>query len=67
MMNNKYFSIILCMNALPTCVHVHRVHAWCLWKSEEGLRVIGTGVSHGCGTPMVLRTEPGPCKSSKYF
>lgn len=52
------FLIFLCMNAMPTCVHVYHVHAWCLWKSEEGLRAIGTGASDGCGPPMVLGTEP---------
>lgn len=26
------------MNILPECRLVHGVHAWCLWKSEEGIR-----------------------------
>ena len=55
------------MNALPTCVRVYHVQALCLWKSEEGLRAIGTGVSDGCGPPMVLGTELGPLQEQQVL
>lgn len=28
------------MDILLICVFVHHVHAWCLWRSEEGVRFL---------------------------
>lgn len=38
------------MNVLPTRMSVHRECAWCPGKSEEAVRVPGTGVADGSET-----------------
>jgi hypothetical protein len=41
--------VCLCTkNGLPACMHVYHGHTWYLWKSEEGVRSPGTGVTDGC-------------------
>lgn len=35
------------MSVFPECVHVYRMHAWCLWSSEEGNGFPGAGVTDG--------------------
>lgn len=34
-----------CVGALSACMSVYHLHAWCPWRSEEGVRVPGTGVA----------------------
>jgi hypothetical protein len=48
---NYYF---MCVDALPACMHVDHVHAWCLPESEEGVGSPATGDTDGY-------TEP-PCR-----
>lgn len=43
----------LCLGVLPTTLSVYHVCAWCLWRSEEGIRCLelefsGGGESCGC-------------------
>lgn len=46
---------------LPACSgSVHRVHAWCLWKSEDA-RSPRTAVLKGCELPLGgWELNPGP-------
>lgn len=39
------------MNVLSTCVSIYHRHAWCLWKTKEGIRSPGAGVTEGCEPP----------------
>lgn len=53
------------------CVFSHSdMHVWgCPWRSEEGFRFIGTGVTGRC-EPTEINTKKkisGHCKSSKCF
>ena len=41
----------MCLCALPACMYVYHVCAWCLWRPEEGIRSPGTGVTDGCEPP----------------
>jgi hypothetical protein len=34
----------MCVNGLPECVYVYHIYVWCLWRSEEGIRLPGTKV-----------------------
>lgn len=38
------------MSVLPACMHVYHMHAWCLWRSEEDIRLprleLGTILSY---------------------
>lgn len=43
-----YFS---CMNALPACMYVYYMCAWCQWKSEEGIRFPRPRVTGCCELP----------------
>lgn len=40
----------MCSGVLSACLYVHYVHAWCLWRSEEGIGSPGTGIMDGCET-----------------
>lgn len=37
------------MSILPVCMYVFHVHAWYLWKSEEGIGSLYIGVIDGYG------------------
>lgn len=45
-----------CFVYMLACVFLH---AWCLWRPEEGARSPGIRVKDGCGLPQVLEMEPG--------
>ena len=47
------YIILMFGGILHTCLCVHRVHAWCPRKPEEGLGSPGTEVTGGCGLPYV--------------
>lgn len=36
---------------LPTCMSVHHLHAWSLWRPEEDARYPANGVIDGCVVP----------------
>lgn len=38
----------MCVNALPACMYVHHMLAWCLRKSEEAFKGPRTGVTNAC-------------------
>ena len=50
----------LCLGVLPASISVYHVCAWCLWRSEEGIRCLELElqvvVNH---TMFVLGIEPG--------
>lgn len=61
------------MRVLPSCMFVCRMHAWCLWRPEEGVQSSETRISHSCEPlygcsesiqdplqeqPVLLTTEP---------
>lgn len=39
------------MSVVTAHIYVHHMHAWCLQRSEEGVRTPGTGVRDGCKPP----------------
>jgi hypothetical protein len=58
---------------LLTCMSVHRMHAWYLWKPKRSVRSLGAGGIDGCESlcgrwelnpgspeqqPLLLTTEP---------
>jgi hypothetical protein len=57
---------------LPVCICIYYMHAWCPWRSEEGVRCPGTeiiidGCKLPCGcwelnlgplSPVLLASEP---------
>lgn len=46
----KSFTIFwksMCVNVLPTCIHVYQVRDWYLPKSEDGTGSVGTVVTDG--------------------
>lgn len=47
-LNYYYF---MCMGVLQTCMSVHHVHTWCLWRSEENVRFPITEVTDGFEPP----------------
>lgn len=55
------FLLIMCMNALPACMHkAHAIHTcvWCPWKSDEAIRSPG---SNSCEPPYrYWKLRPGP-------
>lgn len=60
------FLLIMCMNALPACMHKAHVIHMCVWrprKSDEGIRSPG---SNSCEPPYrYWKLSPGPLQSSK--
>ena len=53
-----YFILV---SVLRACGHVYHVCAWCLRRSEDGIRSPGTGVKSGCESPCgcwVLKLGP---------
>jgi hypothetical protein len=40
------------MGILSTRIYVYNISAWYPWKSEEGIRFFGTGVTDGCELPF---------------
>jgi len=46
-----FFSYVYECFYLYVCMHVHPVCAWCLRRSEEGIRSPGTGDKEGCEPP----------------
>ena len=51
----------ICKIVLPARMSVHRMHDWCWWQSEEGIRCTGTGVTDGgLPTMWVLELNSGP-------
>lgn len=43
------------MNIFLACVYVHPVHAWCLWRSEEGVILPRAVVMDRCDLPYEYR------------
>lgn len=52
----------MCMYAfMCVCVSMYHMHAWCVRRSEEGVRSPGIGIRDGCGLPCgYWETKPGP-------
>lgn len=43
--NLEYLLILFYVCEYSACgMYAHHIYAWCLWKSEEGIRSPGTGV-----------------------
>lgn len=40
--------LIMCMGALSARMSVHHVHGYCWWRTEEGVRSPGTGITDSC-------------------
>jgi hypothetical protein len=40
----------MCRSVLTTSVYVRYVHAWYLWRSEDGSLVLEVVMNHLCGT-----------------
>lgn len=36
------------MGVVPACVYMHHLHAWCLWRSEEGVQSSESRVIEDC-------------------
>lgn len=54
------------VSVLPTCMHVHRMCAWSLRKSEEGISSPRIGVMNGCGPPCGAENwTQGLCRSTQ--
>lgn len=53
------FAYFYCMNGLIACMSVYHLCAWSLWRSQEGTRSLGTGVTGGC-EPLSTGKHPGP-------
>ena len=53
----------MCISVLPESIYVYYVHTWCLWRSDEEVRFLGTGVRDSCELPCGF-WEPflGPLK-----
>jgi hypothetical protein len=55
------------MGILPACMYVQHMYARCLWRSEEGIVVPGTGTRDSCEPPregqeqnlVPLEKQPG--------
>lgn len=39
-----YLFVFLHMGVIPACISVNHVHAWWLWRLEDGVRCLGTRV-----------------------
>jgi hypothetical protein len=48
--------ILMCVSVLPAHMSVHPVHGWYPWRSEEGVRVLGTRVVENCDAESSART-----------
>lgn len=60
-----YFRFNYLRSVLLACMSVHYLCAWCQWRSEEVVRVPGTGVVAGCEPPRgQLGTVPRSSASS---
>lgn len=58
--SSLFKNYFMCMSALPSCMYVYYMYAWCPWKTEEDIRSPGTGVTDGCKPPCRFwGTEPG--------
>lgn len=42
----------MCVSVLPACMYEHRVHAWGLRRSEEGISCPGRGVTEAVSHPV---------------
>ena len=45
------FTYFMCMIVLFMCISLYHMCAWCLWRSEEGVGSLGTGVVDECELP----------------
>lgn len=56
----KRFILYIWMFCLYVCslIITYPMHAWYLWRSEEVIRSLGTGIMDGYVPPFVLGTEP---------
>lgn len=41
----------MCVSVMATCVSDYHVSIRCLWRSEEGVDALGTGVADCCELP----------------
>lgn len=39
------------MSVLPVYLSIYRVYAWCMQRSEEGVKPSLNGIMDGCGLP----------------
>lgn len=47
------------------CMHIHHIHAWCLWRQEEGIRF---SELDSCGPPWEYReSKPGPLREQQVL
>lgn len=44
----KAFLYFMCINVLPACMYVYRVHASCSQRSKEGVESCGSRAKDGC-------------------
>lgn len=51
------------MSVLPACIYVYQLHAWCLTRSEEGIRASGTGRLDDCEPPCGSSLATGTLSS----
>lgn len=45
------------IGVLPVCVFVYCMHAWCPWRSEEGVVVNGAEQLCGAGNPIEVLSK----------
>lgn len=50
----------MCIDALPTYLSIHHIHAWCLWRSKEVIGCPRPGV-----TVLVWELNAGPLQRHK--
>lgn len=55
------------MSALPACMCMDPVYAWCPQKAEDGIRSTGTGVSMFVSYHVGLRIKPGSSRRASVL
>jgi hypothetical protein len=46
-----FFNFSFSMSVLPACMSAHHLHVWCQRKPEEGVRLLGIGVTESFEPP----------------
>lgn len=63
----KIFNLV-CLSVLPTHVYVYHIHAWCLQRLEEVVRVPGIRVRNGYEPPYrYQKPNPGPLQEQQVL
>lgn len=51
------YSYCMCTSVLPACMYMYHVHAWCLWRLEEGTATSETRVKGSCEHLMCAENQ----------